>query len=192
MKHHDNSLSRENSHMDITTLYKKKKYLIQNLFHGRKKKLHIDKKNIPLPQRGSDSCFFFPVDKSNKFFKVVKLKNIVTQNKKQSLYQKISFNTQNSLNKKNIQCELDYPGKSYRKSSVENRSVKVFSPLTGLVIKILQKSGHVEKNDTVLVIDAMKMENKILSPRKGKLILSNIKEGMSVKTGELLFTIEGE
>ena len=178
--------------MDITVLYNKKKYLIQNLFHAKKEKdtIRVDKKEVPIPGGKNNSCFFLPEPGSKRFFKVVKIKNVVKQNKGQSLYQKIFFNTQNSLGKKKIQCELDYPGKSYRKSTLENKALRVFSPLTGLIIKILKPSGTVEKDETILVIDAMKMENKILAPKKGKLILGNVKEGMSVKTGDLLFNIE--
>ena len=178
--------------MDITLFYQKKKYLIQNLFFLeklRKVPFRINHKKHPLPHRNNPSCFFFPQEGSSRFFKVVKLRNVIKKEQSQSLYQKVTFNTQNSLLKKRVSSELEYPGKSFRKSSVENLSLKVFSPLTGLVVNVLRKEGPVEKNEVIVVIDAMKMENKILAPKKGELSLAKIKAGMSLKTGDHLFTI---
>ena len=178
--------------MDITLFYQKKKYLIENLFFLEKLKkasFRINNKNHPLPHKNNPSCFFFPQEGSSRFFKVVKLRNVIKKEKSQSLYQKLSFNTQNSLLKKRVSSELEYPGKSYRKNSVENLSLKVFSPLTGLVVNVLKKEGHVEKDEVIIVIDAMKMENKILAPKKGELSLAKLQAGMSLKTGDHLFTI---
>ena len=45
---------------------------------------------------------------------------------------------------------------------------KVVAPMPGLLLDIYVKEGQeVEKDDPLLVLEAMKMENVILSPRKG-------------------------
>lgn len=159
-------------------------------YNSNKKKITINNHKIPFIKNNGKRCFFFPESDNHQFFKVINLKNIVKKNKKQTVYQSISFNTQNCLHKKNMFCDLDYPGKSYRKDSIAQKSLNVYSPITGIIIKILKTSGLVAKGEPILVIDAMKMENKILSPTKGNLIINNIKEGMNLKSGDLLFTIE--
>ena len=179
--------------MDLSVFYNKQKYLIQNLFRVKSSNnevmIQIGEDQTKLPGNTSSSCFFFKQGDSKKFFKVTKLRNVLSDKKSQTIYQKISFNTQNSLVRKKVQCELEYPGKIYRKQSVDTKSLKVFSPLTGVIIKILKESGETRQDEVILVIDAMKMENKILAPKEGKISMAPLSPGQSIKTGELLFTI---
>ena len=179
--------------MDLSVFYNKQKYLIQNLFRVKSSNhevmIQIGEDRTKLPGNKSSSCFFFKQGDSKKFFKVTKLRNVLSDKKSQTIYQKISFNTQNSLVRKKVQCELEYPGKIYRKQSVDTKSLKVFSPLTGVIIKILKESGETRQDEVILVIDAMKMENKILAPKEGKISMAPLSPGQSIKTGELLFTI---
>lgn len=77
-------------------------------------------------------------------------------------------------------------GKLEKKGKVE---VKARMP--GRVKKILAKVGdNVQKDKGVLVIEAMKMENEIKSPKDGVLKEVNVKEGMTVEVGTILFVVE--
>jgi biotin carboxyl carrier protein len=63
----------------------------------------------------------------------------------------------------------------------------VRSPIAGTVIEVKCKAGDdVEEGDTLLVIEAMKMNTKIASPRAGKIKSIEIAAGDTVREGENL------
>lgn len=77
-------------------------------------------------------------------------------------------------------------GKLEKKGKVE---VKARMP--GRVKKILAKVGEsIEKDRGVLTLEAMKMENEIKSPKDGVLKELNVKEGMTIEVGTVLFVVE--
>jgi len=49
----------------------------------------------------------------------------------------------------------------------EGKGVEVKAPMPGTVFKIIKPSGMVKKGETILVIEAMKMETKITAPQNG-------------------------
>jgi oxaloacetate decarboxylase alpha subunit len=64
------------------------------------------------------------------------------------------------------------------------------SPLAGNIFKILVSPGQqVEEGDTVLILEAMKMETEISAPRSGVVGSINVKEGDSVQVGQSLLTL---
>jgi len=68
---------------------------------------------------------------------------------------------------------------------------KIIAPLPGNIFKLNVKEGdEVKKGDTLLIMEAMKMENNILSEQDG--IVKNIKihEGDSVLQNDVLIEIE--
>ena len=68
---------------------------------------------------------------------------------------------------------------------------KVNAPLPGVVLSIPVKVGDtVKAADTVLVLEAMKMENAIHAGRDGRVASINVNPGDSVLEGTLLITIE--
>lgn len=67
----------------------------------------------------------------------------------------------------------------------------VKAPLPGVVMSINVKVGDtVKAADTVLVLEAMKMENAIHAGRDGKVAAINAVAGNSVLEGDVLLTIE--
>ncbi|MBK8225735.1 MAG: acetyl-CoA carboxylase biotin carboxyl carrier protein subunit [Flavobacteriales bacterium] len=61
------------------------------------------------------------------------------------------------------------------------------APMPGLVINILVKPGdQVKKNDPVLVLEAMKMENLIKAPGDGVVKAIAVEKGKPVEKGQLL------
>lgn len=69
-------------------------------------------------------------------------------------------------------------------------SGNVVAPLPGVVLTINVKPGDtVKAADTVVVLEAMKMENAIHAGRDGKVVAVNVKEGESVLEGATLVTL---
>ena len=64
------------------------------------------------------------------------------------------------------------------------------SPLPGTISKVLVKEGDIiNKEDTLLILESMKMENNIVSEYKGKVVNVLIKEGQVVAQGAALVEI---
>lgn len=64
------------------------------------------------------------------------------------------------------------------------------SPLPGKILKIMATPGSTwKKGDTLLIIEAMKMENEILAPRDCTVDEVAVQANQSVKTGDLLLKL---
>jgi biotin carboxyl carrier protein len=67
----------------------------------------------------------------------------------------------------------------------------IYSPLPGSVIAIKVKVGdHVKDGSTILVLEAMKMQNEILSHTEGIVREIRVAEGNLVESGSVLVVIE--
>jgi biotin carboxyl carrier protein len=73
----------------------------------------------------------------------------------------------------------------------EGVSPVVKSPLPGVVLRINFKEGdEVNRGDSLLVMEAMKMENNIYSELKGRVKSIKVQPGQSVLQGDILMEIE--
>ena len=73
--------------------------------------------------------------------------------------------------------------------SVKKEGVK--SPLPGVILDIKVKEGdEVKKGQTIIILEAMKMENNINAHKDGKVTGINVKTGDSVLEGADLIIIE--
>jgi len=71
----------------------------------------------------------------------------------------------------------------------EDKVVKAMLP--GTVVKILLKEGdRVNAGQPILILEAMKMENEIVSPKSGILKEIKVKEGQKVETNDILAIVE--
>ena len=75
-------------------------------------------------------------------------------------------------------------------SSSSNKKIKELkAPMPGLVLEILAKSEEsIEKGSTLLILEAMKMENIIKSPEEVVVDKIHVKEGDSVEKNQVLVT----
>ena len=66
----------------------------------------------------------------------------------------------------------------------------VKSPMPGNVLKILKQPGsHVAEGETIMVLEAMKMENDITAPKAGTVAQIPVSKGQVVETGAALVVI---
>ncbi|MGE3609709.1 MAG: biotin/lipoyl-containing protein [Bacteriovoracaceae bacterium] len=67
----------------------------------------------------------------------------------------------------------------------------LITQMPGKVVKLLKKEGDkVTKGETVLILEAMKMENEIKSGADGIIKTINVKEGQALEAGFLMVEIE--
>ena len=67
----------------------------------------------------------------------------------------------------------------------------VKAPMPGLILKVRKKTGEkVEQGESVIILEAMKMENDIKSPVSGVIENISVSEGSAVEKGVTLFSIE--
>ncbi len=77
------------------------------------------------------------------------------------------------------------------KPAATGTGAAVKAPLPGVVLSIPVKVGDMVKaSDTVVMLEAMKMENAIHAGRDGKVASINVAAGESVLEGAVLITIE--
>lgn len=70
-------------------------------------------------------------------------------------------------------------------------ATEVQAHITGTVWKILVKAGDtVSQDQTLVILESMKMEMPIESPEAGRVVSVAVSEGASVEEGELLLTLE--
>jgi len=87
--------------------------------------------------------------------------------------------------------QSDTPVARPSSSSVPTTAYLQKSPLPGIVLEVLVKEGDsINAGQTLMVLEAMKMENNIESDKGGVIEKVNIGKGDSVLEGDVLFTIK--
>jgi biotin carboxyl carrier protein len=67
----------------------------------------------------------------------------------------------------------------------------VVAPMPGKVVRVLVKPGdQVKARQGLVVVEAMKMENELRSPKDGRIVDVAVTEGTSVEAGRLLVVVE--
>ena len=77
--------------------------------------------------------------------------------------------------------------------AASSQQEEVVSPLTGKLIKLLVQQGtKVQRGDTLLIIEAMKMENVVQAESSGVVTALRVKVGDAVHSGDVLLSLRGE
>lgn len=88
-----------------------------------------------------------------------------------------------------IQTPQDILTEALKKKS-ESGERKISVSMPGKVVKILVKKGNdVQENQGLIIIEAMKMENEIRSPKKGIVKEVNVHEGDTIEAYQTLMII---
>ena len=70
-------------------------------------------------------------------------------------------------------------------------SEEITAPVSGNVLKILVKVGDsVQREDELMIIEALKMENLIYTPVDGKIAAIKVAVGNHVESNQVLMVIE--
>ena len=106
-----------------------------------------------------------------------------------------------------VEAEADgyrvhFPGRSVRVELVDaargaatpahraNGPARLTAPMPGRVVRVLVDAGaEVAAGQGVAVVEAMKMENELRSPRAGRVEQVAVREGQAVEAGALLLVI---
>lgn len=74
---------------------------------------------------------------------------------------------------------------------VGDGSAEITSPMPGKVVRVLVELGaHVKTGDGIVVVEAMKMQNELKTPRDGVVAELRAMESTTVNAGEVLAIIE--
>ena len=69
--------------------------------------------------------------------------------------------------------------------------LEVLAPLPGTVVSVNVKVGdQVKKNQVLLVLEAMKMENEIVAERDGTVSSVNVAKGDVLESGQSIISID--
>lgn len=72
-----------------------------------------------------------------------------------------------------------------------NHHDEVIAPMPGLIVSLKKKSGDkVKMGESLLTLEAMKMENDLRSPASGTIKKVNYKEGENVEKGAVILIID--
>jgi acetyl/propionyl-CoA carboxylase alpha subunit len=96
-----------------------------------------------------------------------------------------------------LRYEVRVQDERSRRLALADRSIRapegelaLKAPIPGLVVKTLVVPGQaVAEGETLLILEAMKMENEIRAPRQGTVHEVRIEPGMQVATGQVLLSL---
>ena len=69
--------------------------------------------------------------------------------------------------------------------------VEIRAPMPGKIVRILaEQDSPIEANHGIVVMEAMKMQNEIKSPKSGRVRKMNVAQGAAVNAGDLIAVVE--
>jgi biotin carboxyl carrier protein len=72
-----------------------------------------------------------------------------------------------------------------------SRKIDIIAPMPGMLLKIKKGKGErIRQGESIMILEAMKMENDIKSPKEGVILDIHVQESKAVEKGELLFSLE--
>jgi biotin carboxyl carrier protein len=70
-------------------------------------------------------------------------------------------------------------------------AARIVAPMPGKIVRVLVEAGaQIEAGDGVVVVEAMKMQNEMKSPKAGTVSAVNVEVGATVNGGDVLAVIE--
>ena len=83
------------------------------------------------------------------------------------------------------------PGNATAASAHGDDAARIIASMPGKVVRVLVEVGaKVEAGDGIVVVEAMKMQNEMKSPKAGTVIALNTQTGATVNGGDVLAVIE--
>jgi biotin carboxyl carrier protein len=76
-------------------------------------------------------------------------------------------------------------------SGPADEAARIVAPMPGKIVRILVELGsHVEIGAGLIVVEAMKMQNEMKSPKSGTVVALNVQAGATVNGGDVLLIVE--
>jgi pyruvate carboxylase subunit B len=70
-------------------------------------------------------------------------------------------------------------------------ALEIFAQLPGNVYEVMVQTGDtVKKGDTLVILEAMKMETPVTAPEDGVIASIEVEKGQTVQSGQLIATLE--
>lgn len=83
------------------------------------------------------------------------------------------------------------PAPAQATSAVPEGAEVINSPMPGTILDVRVSVGSkIKKGDVLLILEAMKMENEILSPHDATVAAIHVNKGDSVETGKALVSLQ--
>jgi biotin carboxyl carrier protein len=157
-----------------------KKYAVRNPFseedlringHSREMKIYEDSEGFTLVEYNNKKYLVEIIDKS--------------QNKYTVLLNGLSYSF-------TIESPISYRRRKYLEKHKQNSKTEIIeAPMPGKITELLvEENKHVKEGEALLILEAMKMQNEILSQVAGKVRKIHVKAGDSVSKDEILLEIE--
>lgn len=177
MKLYKSKAKEENDYIAVAP--NEHKYVIRNPF-SEHLKINGHKKEIRLFE--SDDGFTYVEYKTKRFLAEIIEKN---QNKYTILINGVSYSF-------TIESPLSYKRRKYlEKHRQADKSEIITAPMPGKIIELLvEENSRIKEGDSILILEAMKMQNEIISQVGGKVSKIHVKPGDTVTKDEALIEIE--
>ena len=156
-----------------------KKYTIKNPFS---EELKINGKKMDIKIFDDEFGFTYIVYDGKKFLAEIIEKN---QNRYTVLINGVSYTF-------TVETPISYKRKKYlEKNKTQSKVELVGAPMPGKILDILQENGAaIKPGESVIILEAMKMQNEITAPVAGKIVNINVKKNDIVNKDDVLFEIE--
>jgi biotin carboxyl carrier protein len=148
--------------------------------------ISVDSKNLPLGEwtRTSEGCFRVLIDGQSLHVEAIEGpdESGAMKVKVGGVLREVTVLDERAL-------LLDKMGMNSGDSGAE---LQLYAPMPGKVLSVLVEAGQdVKVGDSLLILEAMKMENVIKSDVDGTIEDVNAKAGLAVEKGELLVAFKG-
>jgi len=163
----------------IAVSAKDKKYTIKNPFSDE---ITINHRKVDIKILDDDRGFTYILFKRKKYLVEIVEKS---QNKYTILLNGVSY-------KFTIETPLSYKRKKYlQKNKLKSKVELIAAPMPGKIVDILVETGaKVKEGEALIILEAMKMQNEILSPAQGTVKKIFVKQGDIVNKEDILIEME--
>jgi glutaconyl-CoA/methylmalonyl-CoA decarboxylase subunit gamma len=170
-------LTSESEFIALST--KSEKYKIKNLFT---EDLKINHKKVDIQIFDDENGFTYLLYKNKKYHAEIVEKN---QNKYTVLINGVSYTF-------TIETPISFKRKIYLdKQKAKNKVEILQAPMPGKIVDVLVEPGALVKNgETVIILEAMKMQNEIAAPIDGKVTKVLVRQNDIVNKDDILIEID--
>ncbi len=157
----------------------KKKYEVS---FNPKKGVRVNRQQMDIELTQSDDGFYFLKYKNRRYFAEIIERN---QNKLTVMINGVTYDF-------SIETPISFKRKKYLEKHEEKSATEpIVAPMPGKIVEVLaEENTDVKSGDPIFILEAMKMQNEILSHVSGKISSIKVNANDSVVKGDVLVEIE--